>query len=429
MTSQLQYSAAFAVRMSAALVCSIVVLAVMLCPTGAHAQYRLSIGDKVQIHVFGQEGLDQSATVDGDGKIWVPTLGHVQAAGRTLRELRENLSSVLTVNANIRAEDINVNVIEFRPFYVDGTVTNPGSYPYSVGLTVRQAIAIAGGIARGETDQKFSNLVDQRASYQSLWSQYLQRHARVARLQAELQGKNQFDWTPPRNLLASAELAHRVRDLEETQFKARAKTIEHQKTHLDAALMISTDEISELEQQRQRVENEYKLVSQRLSGLESLQEKGLLRAPRVSAYELTVFLVRSRYDSTAVQLVRAKRSRHDLLSERKQIDIARREEVTRELQSTVFEMDSLHSQMIVAASGLLNSNAVMERKCAPQTKEGIRIHRQKNSQNKRFSVSEDSDVQPGDVVEVNIIDEVLRAQCLSQNLGAQQMLAGEKPTQ
>lgn len=414
-------SATFPVRLSAVL--GICLLAVTILPTPVAAEYRLSIGDEVHVYVFGQKELDQRATVDGDGKIWVPTLGYMQAAGRTLKELRDSISSILTASEIIRSEDINVEVTKFRPFYIDGNVTNAGSYPYSLGLTVRQAIALAGGFAPGSADQDqqyLSQLVDERLSYQSLLSQYLQRNARVARVQAELQGKDHFEWMPPSNFSVSPEEVQRTRELEANQFKARLNSLDQRKAHLDEALRISADELHQLEDQYQRQGTDYEAVSKRLSVLEKLKNRGLTRAANVSAYEITVFLTRSRFDSTAVQLVRSKRDRQDLMAQREKIDIEVREELNRELQSAVLEMEALHSQMIAGANKLMQSNAIIERVCRPrQVKEGIIIHRQKNGRNKRFRTSQEGDVQPGDVIEVNIVDDVLRELCASRfNVGA-----------
>ena len=49
---------------------------------------------------------------------------------------------------------VSVSMIEYRPFFVIGKVNKPGGYPFQIGMTVRKAIALAGGFAPRGSDTK-----------------------------------------------------------------------------------------------------------------------------------------------------------------------------------------------------------------------------------------------------------------------------------
>tara|TARA_R110001606_G_scaffold84674_2_gene192407 strand:- start:110 stop:679 length:570 start_codon:yes stop_codon:yes gene_type:complete len=109
--------------------------------------YRLSVGDRVAIKVFGQAELSGEFEIDANGQISYPLLGQVQAVGHSLDELRGIITSDLNRDFVVDPR-VSVEVLNFRPFFILGQVNAPGSYPFVGGLTVRQAVAVAGGFTR-----------------------------------------------------------------------------------------------------------------------------------------------------------------------------------------------------------------------------------------------------------------------------------------
>lgn len=107
--------------------------------------YRLGIGDRLRIDVYGEPDLSIETVVDGTGNISYPLLGVVPARLKTLRQLEQSLKDSLAAGYLIDP-DVRVAVVQYRPFYTIGQVKKPGPYPYVIGLTVEKAIAIAGGL-------------------------------------------------------------------------------------------------------------------------------------------------------------------------------------------------------------------------------------------------------------------------------------------
>jgi polysaccharide export outer membrane protein len=107
--------------------------------------YRLVVGDKLRIEVYKDPQLSQSLQVRPDGKITLPLIGDVVAAGATARELTTTITERLT--EWVRSPAVTVIVAETMPptIYVMGEVNSPGAQPMPAPITVVQALAVAGG--------------------------------------------------------------------------------------------------------------------------------------------------------------------------------------------------------------------------------------------------------------------------------------------
>ena len=112
-------------------------------PTSIDGPYRLDSGDKVRVIVYGEQSLSTDYTVGDNGMISFPMIGDIAARSKTVQELqvqiKDGLKKVL-VNPSV-----SVEVSQYRPFYIVGEVGKPGEYPYTTGLNVLTAVAMAGG--------------------------------------------------------------------------------------------------------------------------------------------------------------------------------------------------------------------------------------------------------------------------------------------
>lgn len=109
--------------------------------------YRLGIGDRVRVSVFGEPDLSLDGDVDATGSLGYPLLGQVPAQHKTADELAAAIAAGLA-NGYLVNPDVRVAIIQYRPIYLTGQVTRPGAYPFTVGLTVEKAVALAGGFTR-----------------------------------------------------------------------------------------------------------------------------------------------------------------------------------------------------------------------------------------------------------------------------------------
>ncbi len=106
--------------------------------------YLLGPGDKLQISVYGETSLSGEQLVGADGTVALPLAGKVPALGKTTEQVAAEIHSRLS-KGYINNPAITVTVKNYRPFYILGEVNRPGQYEYSVGMSVRDAIAMAQG--------------------------------------------------------------------------------------------------------------------------------------------------------------------------------------------------------------------------------------------------------------------------------------------
>lgn len=113
-------------------------------PPDAAADYTLGSGDKLRVLVFGEPDLSGEFDVGGTGMVALPLIGQVPARGLTLSALEDAIEAKLQ-DGYLTSPRVNVEVLNYRPFYIYGEVTTPGQYPYTNNMTVLNAIAVAGG--------------------------------------------------------------------------------------------------------------------------------------------------------------------------------------------------------------------------------------------------------------------------------------------
>jgi len=106
--------------------------------------YQLGTGDKVRIIVFGEEDLGGEFQIDGNGRISLPLVGDVKAAGETASGLEQEIAGKLS-EGYLQSPRVSVEISLYRPFYVIGEVNKPGEYGYVNAMSELNAIALAGG--------------------------------------------------------------------------------------------------------------------------------------------------------------------------------------------------------------------------------------------------------------------------------------------
>ena len=115
-------------------------------PAPSSLQYVLQPGDLVSVRVWNQDSVSTRARIRPDGKISVPFLEDVEAAGTTPAALARTIQSRL--KDFIVNPVVTVSLEEARPLVIAviGEVTRPGTYPMETGSGVLQALAAAGGM-------------------------------------------------------------------------------------------------------------------------------------------------------------------------------------------------------------------------------------------------------------------------------------------
>lgn len=106
--------------------------------------YKIGIGDLLQIEVYDEKDLTKEVRVLTDGYISFPLLGSVKAGGKTVEKLEREITRRLGEKYLVSPQ-VTVFVKEFSNVFVFGEVKKPGSFPLYGKMTVFEAITLAGG--------------------------------------------------------------------------------------------------------------------------------------------------------------------------------------------------------------------------------------------------------------------------------------------
>jgi polysaccharide export outer membrane protein len=110
-------------------------------PAGAYA---LGPNDQLRVQVYNEPTISGDYTVDGAGFLAIPVAGRVRATGLTTAQLERQITAKLN-SGILKDARVTVQISGYAPFYIRGEVKKPGEFPYKPGLTLGDAVALAGG--------------------------------------------------------------------------------------------------------------------------------------------------------------------------------------------------------------------------------------------------------------------------------------------
>jgi polysaccharide export outer membrane protein len=116
--------------------------------TTSDPDYKIGAQDVVRIDVWKEPEISRTTPVRPDGRISLPLLNDVQAAGLTPTQLASNISEGLKKFITNPQVTVGVNEINSRRVYVTGEVLKPGTFPLQPGMTVLQALTSSGGFTQ-----------------------------------------------------------------------------------------------------------------------------------------------------------------------------------------------------------------------------------------------------------------------------------------
>ena len=107
--------------------------------------YELGPGDRLRVAVFRHERLSGEFALDTTGMVAMPLIGAIPANGLTAREVEIEIEDQLQEEGYLIAPRVGIEVLAHRPFYILGEVARPGEYEHISGMTLVNAVALAGG--------------------------------------------------------------------------------------------------------------------------------------------------------------------------------------------------------------------------------------------------------------------------------------------
>jgi len=383
----------------------------------AMAEYRLDVGDVIEISVLGVPELRQRVPVQLDGSISYPLLGSFGVSGLSPSEVRAKIQAILPTKVFrqrapdgresvvvIEPDQVTVGVVEYRPIYVNGDVSKPGEQTYRPRMTVRQAVALSGGydVMRFRTSNNpFLESSDFRSEYESLWTEFAKEQAHVWRLRTELGGTDNLDQTVLREAPIAPSVLLQIAHLEDEQLKSRQSEYDREKVFLQSAVKQTDTQIAVLSEQLQQEDQGVKEDTQDLQRITDLLGKGSVTVPRLTDARRALLLSSTRKLQTTAQLMLQRRQRHDTARQLERLDEQRKVALLHELQDAGVKINQIRARLQGVAekiqyTGLVRSQLVRGSGGKPE----IAVVRSGSIGRERFIAEEDTELQPGDVVEV-----------------------------
>lgn len=270
----------------------VVACAAFLAANAAVAEpYRLNDQDKLFLRV-GQwnqaagafeywDGLSGEYTVSSDGRLSILVAGSVVAEGRTVAEVGNEIALRLQREIGMPAPPrISLEVVSYKPIHVAGAVSNPGAYAYQIGMTVQQAIAVAGGPPRGAA----ADTADNRQAI-SLRGE-IERHAlRIAGLELEEARLAAEIAAYEANATPQTDGTDASRTIQESIMLANQNAIDAQLASIRDLQSVLREQIRSLGKEITLRDQQIAIVTDQLAKISDLKERGLTVNTRVQELE------------------------------------------------------------------------------------------------------------------------------------------------
>jgi polysaccharide biosynthesis/export protein len=397
--------------LAVALLCSI---------TPAKAEYKLHVGDVIEISVARLPELKQRVPIQLDGTISFPLLGTLPVVGLSPAEAQGKVQAMLAAkvfrqrasdgrenSVTIEPDEVTATIVEYRPIYINGDVSRPGEQAYRPLMTVRQAIALSGGydVVRLRMNNPILETADLQAEYESLWTEYAREQAHVWRLQQELRQETTVDQAALLDVPIPRSKVLAIVNVEAEHLKTRQADEQAERTFLQRAIVQADEQIQVLSEQLKTEDQGAQADIEELDRAKELFNRGTLTAVRVSDARRAMLLSSTRKLQTTAQLMQTRRQRDDFSRQIERFDGQRRGDVLRELQDTTVALSKIRFKL-QSTGEKLQYTALAKSQLARGfgNKPTITIVRIAAKGGENLIANEESELQPGDVVEVALRD-------------------------
>lgn len=383
----------------------------------AAAEYRLQPGDVIQIAVAGLPEMNQRLPVQLDGSVMIPHVGTLVVEGTPIASVRSSIQSTIAsrllrmpgpdgreIMRTVERQDVAVSIAEFRPIWVSGDVAQPGEKPFQPRMTVRQAIASAGGMRSPITRSSGPTYdpVALKDEFVSRWLSLAAHAARHWRLRTELGGDSEFDArTLPPSPLPGDPLS-RILANEERIRELRELDAEREAEFLTRAAELAEEQIASLAEQLALEEQGEADDQAEYDRAKDLLNKGRLTNTSVVDARRSLLFSATRRLQTANDLMRVRRNLSEYRRELQRISDHRRLEILEELQAAELKLAEERSRLQGVQEKLALAGMAVPGSAEPSGKADVTVIRHGPEGTRAISAGYDDEVMPGDVVEVTL---------------------------
>src|SRR4029078_6145665 len=301
-------------------------------------------------------------------------------------------------------------MLQYRPFYIIGQVDKPGEYPFRPGLTILQAMSVAGGMQRVNDMGLFRLERDSITSRGELGLISLQTYgmlARKCRLEAELKSATEITFGKALLERESDREIKTLLDQERLLFETRRKGLETQISALEQLKAYLNKEVESLAAQVETESTQMNLVNKELDSVSSLVERGLSAAPRQLLLQRTIAQIEGERLRLKTGAVKAQQdiSKTDIAI----LDVRNKwiNDITVELRATQATLEDLAqkkrtSNKLAYEAEVTAPQFMSERMRSNRMQPSLKIVRKVNGLPIEMDATETTAVMPGDTVKVQL---------------------------
>ncbi len=374
----------------------------------ATSDYIVRADDKLKIKIFQYPELSGEYTVSANGTIFIAAIGEVPVNGISTKEAADRISERFVRSGLSDKPGTSVEVLQSRPVYILGDVQKAGEYPFRPGLTVLQAVSLAGGWLR-YNDPGMVRLdrdtITLKGDMRNLVKQYYQLIARRARLNAELTMKRDVQF--PAELVRQSQQDSAVMQLvdeERSLLNIHVDALRTQIESLEKTRDLYQREIEAITLQIQANKAQYESVGKELQEVKILYARGLTTASRQLNLERMQAQIQMNEQGFQTLILRSRQNISQVDQKIFELKSDHNAKLTTELQRTRFDIDDIGIKFDT------NRNLLMEAQYTSPTlvgnfdgvveARGLTVIRVQDGKAVTIDADESTELLPGDVLKV-----------------------------
>jgi polysaccharide export outer membrane protein len=410
-------------RFSLVSVISIAVSKVLvICGPAVAAPYAIGPSDEIDIAIVGVPQLQRRVQVQLDGTISFPHLGTLTVMGLSLDDLRKAIrgrlggqvisvgnSAESTTTIAINQTDVLISIASVRPVYVRGAVMKPGAFPFQGTVSIREAIALAGGVLGSglEGERSMLEAIQLRSDREAAWRSFVREKARLWSVKADLSDRP-GPWNEiARDLPPDAEISrteiNRIVELAVAQMQTRRQSYTGERDALSNMIAHLDREIAAAESQIANDEKALKEEEEEFARLTKLRNERVVNSQRYAEARRDLVASSTRMLFATSRLNEARRQRSDRELQLHKLSAERVARLYAEQEEAATALHDLGVKLRTTSAKLLTMSREVA-SIAPGARPPARyaVIRRNAGGVERLDAEEDFLLAPGDVVDVDM---------------------------
>ncbi|MDX2158558.1 MAG: polysaccharide biosynthesis/export family protein [Hyphomicrobiaceae bacterium] len=283
----------------------------------------ITSAERVSIRVPEYPVLSGEYRINDDETISFPVVGRVKVSGKTAAELELEIADEVRRRAG-RECQVTMEVIEYKPVFVNGYVTRAGAMPWKPGYTVMHAESLAGGVFRPSDNRSALPAESERARANRAAADLARVLAQHARIQAERAGEAKVPMPKEMLELVSKAEATKLMEAQNSMHQSRRVAFDARIKSLHRGRSVAEEEVRGLKDQMARLDEQITLRQTYSKSVKALNAKGLVRFERTLDEQTRVSELEERRTNVIVALARVHGT---LASVVRELDVAQQERV------------------------------------------------------------------------------------------------------